>query len=119
MSAADIKVNFKGFDTSLLPVAGPWFTSANSATGGATSTDEDQTRAVRVSRWLHSAELHADIGGDVMVMFMHGDIINLLIQSLMNMQPWSHGGTPPVFVRALFSILRGPSCCRHALRRCE
>jgi hypothetical protein len=40
---------------------------------------------VQVSRWLHSAELHQDVGEDVMVMVMvmHGHIIHLLIQALL------------------------------------
>ena len=71
MSAAVIEEKFPGYGTKLLPKTGNWFHSGSSASGGATTPDEDQTRAVRVSRWLHSAELHADIGDDVMVMFMH------------------------------------------------
>jgi hypothetical protein len=68
-----------------LPESGNWFHSSSSASGGATTADEDQTRAVQVSRWLHSAELHQDVGEDVMVMVMvmHGHIIHLLIQALL------------------------------------
>lgn len=63
-SAAQIREQFANFDTSLLPSSGPWFTR------GATSADEDCARAKRVAAWLHSAELQAEVGGDVMVMFM-------------------------------------------------
>ena len=124
-SAAQIREQFANFDTSLLPASGPWFTR------GATSADEDCARAKRVAAWLHSAELQAEVGGDVMVMFMsgpsqhlpspclasvqerggcalltafmrvgcgrHGGIIDLLVQSLLNIEPFMADATPPVF----------------------
>ena len=63
LSADQIRRRFPGFETDLLPAAGPWFT------GGYEPRALAAGRAGRVAAWLQSEELRAELSGGLAVRF--------------------------------------------------
>eukprot|EP01052_Picozoa_sp_SAG31_P033155 SAG31_NODE_3712_length_3957_cov_9.372041_3_plen_153_part_00 len=99
LTAAQIRRRFPGFGTELLRQAGPWFTGAYE------TRDEAAARAARVARLLQSPELRTEMANGLVVLVVHGDIINHLMQKLLGDEqimaqfPMPNSGTALLEVR--------------------
>ena len=75
MTRQDFASSFPMFDVSRLPQDGPW-----NEDKGYESTNESIQRAADIANWLHSKELHQEVGEDGMVVLVsHADFLALLL----------------------------------------
>ena len=71
-TAAEIAELYSGFDVSLLPSEGPWYTR------GWEHDSEARRRAARVASWLRSGAFREEHGNSLVVLVMHGHFIDTL-----------------------------------------
>lgn len=86
MTAADIRDKFPGYETDLLPEAGPWYTD------GFETDAMSSARAERVAAWLKSTELQDEIGDEILTLVMHGGFIDLLVKAIFGLTAESGAG---------------------------
>ena len=77
-SAADISSLYKGYDTSLLPVQGPWYVD------GWENDTKSRERAYKVSNWIKSDEFRNMHNSHFVVFVMHGNFIDHLQKAILN-----------------------------------
>ena len=86
MSAADIREQFPGYDTHMLPQEGPWYTD------GWENEEQSAERAERVAAWLKTPELHEEVGDQVLTLVMHGGFIDILVKAILGLSALQGGG---------------------------
>ena len=72
--------DFYGYDASMLPSKGPWYTS------GWESDSQSRNRSIRVSNWIKSREFRALHEDKIVVFVMHGNFIDHLHKAMMNIK---------------------------------
>ena len=78
LTAAHIQEQYPGYDVAKLPAVGGWYTDGYETDAMAV------VRARKVSAWLRSSALRAEVGDDVAVLVVHGAFINLLLLELLD-----------------------------------
>ena len=71
-SAAEIAERYSGFDVSMLPSDGPWYTR------GWEHDSEARARAAKVASWIRSDAFREEHGRSLVVLVMHGHFIDTL-----------------------------------------